>query len=172
MRKTILTICLIAFALSAYANNVENDINQLLNSKSAVKQQHADINTNAQTKNDFNSINKHYAFVLFYRASCPHCQRFVPIVKQLSDTYGFHVYPYSVQGQSLPSFPNSMTISNQIASTFFSSPNYVVPSLFLINTQTMKAFLINQGEESLIDLYKQVQQLEKIIKSDGVGNEI
>lgn len=150
---------------------VADDINQLLDNKLAVTGQQSFTNDNLQTekiqesKNDFNAINKQYALVLFYRASCPHCQRFVPIVRQFSDTYGFAVYPYSVQGQSLPSFPNSLTVTNEIASTFFNSPNYGVPSLFLINTQTMKAYEIDQGEESFLDLYTQVNQFLQMIEN-------
>ena len=171
MHRIAFLLCIITLSSVSYANSVSNEIDQLISHKSGASQKRSFGESTIEAKrdkNDFDQINQKYAFVLFYRASCPHCQRFVPKVKQFSDEYGFHVYPSSVQGQSLPSFPNSMPITQQIASTFFSSPNFVVPSLYLINTKTMKAFLIDQGEESYLDLYTQMSQFLHQGHSDDI----
>lgn len=155
MCKVFFTLCIILFSLAAEANNVTDAIDQLITRQ--VAQNH---------NNDFNQINKSYAFVLFYRATCTHCQRFMPVIKQFSDKYGFRVYPYTINGEALPVFPNSMPMTNEIASTFFSSPNFMVPSLFLINIHTMKAFVINQGEESFLDLYAQINQFARTLTNE------
>ena len=116
--KLFFSLCIILFSLSANANNVTEVIDTLISHQASQHRSH-----------DFDSINKRYALILFYRASCPHCQRFVPVIKQFSDQYGFRVYPYTVNGKSLPAFPNSMAMTNNISETFFSSANFMVPSL-------------------------------------------
>ena len=81
------------------------------------------------------------------------------------------MYPYSTDGQALSEFPNSMPMTNQVEQTFFSSPNIEVPSLFLINVKTMKAYLIDQGEMSYADLQNRVKLFFETFDSQMTSNE-
>ena len=169
--RNILNILIIIFTFSflsenIYANVVSDSINQLIQNRNISTNSFSIKNDNQtidEKYHDFDAMNRNFAFVIFYRSTCPHCQRFVPILSQFANDYGFRVYPYSTDGQALSEFPNSMPMTNQIEQTFFSSPNIEVPSLFLINVKTMKAYLIDQGEMSYTDLQDRVKLFFKTV---------
>lgn len=177
--RNILNILIIIFTFSflsenSYANVVSDSINQLIQSKNvnadsfSMKNDNKEIN---EKYHAFDSINQIFAFVIFYRSTCPHCQRFLPVLSQFANDYGFKVYPYSTDGKASISFPNSMPMTNQIEQTFFSSPNIEVPSLFLINVKTMKAYLIDQGEMSYVDLQNRVKLFFETFNAQMTSNE-
>lgn len=55
-----------------------------------------------------------YALMFFFDSKCPHCHNFAPIVKSVSDNYGFHVFDFSFDNQGLPSFPTPATVTQAI----------------------------------------------------------
>lgn len=153
---------------NARANVVSDSISDIIQIKdsSYSKNASADVSYQSIEKyHDFNSVNSQFAFVLFYRSTCPHCQRFDPILKEFSQDYGFKVYAYTTDSASLPSFPNSMPMTETVEKTFFNSPAIEVPSLFLINVKTMKAYLIDQGEMSYQDLDNRVTLFFHLFKN-------
>lgn len=151
---------------NARANVVSDSINSIIQSK------HVSVKNHTQEKyHDFDSINQTFAFVIFYRSTCPHCQRFVPILSQFAADYGFKVFPYAADGQALPTLPNTMPMTAQVEQTFFSSPNIEVPSLFLINVKTMKAYLVDQGEMSYMGLQNRLKLFFNIFNSQITSNE-
>lgn len=159
-----LIILFMATLLTAYqnarANVVSDSINDIIQTKNSGnnKNESTEVsNYTTEKYHDFNTVNKKFAFVIFYRSTCPHCQRFDPILKQFSQDYGFKVYAYTTDGSSVPSFPKSMPMTQTVEKTFFNSPNIEVPSLFLINVKTMKAYMIDQGEMSYQDLNTRVK---------------
>lgn len=89
-----------------------------------------------------------YALVVFFRSTCPHCQRFTPIVKQVASDNHLKVYAYSTDGGALPAFPTPLRATPSVLGTFFTGLPEVVPTVFLINTNTMGFSLVTQGEES------------------------
>lgn len=151
---------------NACANAVSDSINSIIQSKNVV------VKNNPQEKyHNFDSINQTFAFVIFYRSTCPHCQRFVPVLSQFATDYGFKVYPYATDGHALSALPNTMPMTSQVEQTFFTSPNIEVPSLFLINVKTMKAYLIDQGEMSYADLQNRMKLFFSIFNSQMTSNE-
>ena len=90
---------------------------------------------------------KGYALVLFFDSSCPHCQRFAPVVKGISKEYGISVYPFSFGG-SLPSFPNPSPVNKSIYQTYYGSSKPFYPVMFLQNVNTMQFYLVSKGEAS------------------------
>lgn len=165
----ILLMATLVFAhQNAHANVVSDSINGMIQIKNSSysKNASADVsNQSIEKYHDFDSVNSKFSFVLFYRSTCPHCQRFDPIVKEFSQDYGFKVYAYTTDGNSLPSFPNSMPMTESVEKTFFNSPNIEVPALFLINVKTMKAYLIDQGEMSYQDLDNRVTLFFHLFKN-------
>lgn len=169
-KELIMGFFLLGVVGAAFANAVTDQLTQTLNQKDTqVAQPNKDdsLDSSKSISKKFQAINQNYALVLFYRSSCPHCQRFDPIVKSFAAHYGFTVYPYTTDGQSLPSFPNSMPATQEIVNVFFGSPSFMVPSLFLINVQTLEAYPVSQGEMSYEDLLSQMLNLQNILIATG-----
>lgn len=77
----------------------------------------------------------------FYRSTCPYCQRFAPILKNFAERYQITIIPITLDGISLPEFPDSHTDQGQ-AKQFHVT---VEPSLFAVNPYTQKAYPIAYG---------------------------
>jgi thiol-disulfide isomerase/thioredoxin len=114
-------------------------------------------------------VSQSQGFFFFYSASCPHCQRFAPVLKQFSDFYGFKVVAISLDGGLLSSFPQSVMDNGQ-KNTFQVT---VLPSLFLVDPIQHKAALVTEGA---IDANELLKRIEKIIsprhpeRSEGTPN--
>src|SRR3990167_6308131 len=153
MIKKIIVIIFFSFLQTGFANTVSDSINHILTKKSVVKKVDA---TTTEKYHTFDAYNRHFSFVLFYRSSCPHCQRFAPVLSQFSKDFGFQVYAYTTDGNTLLDFPESMNATSSIEKIFFQGNNIVVPSLFLVNVKTMQAYLIDQGEMGDVKLQNTV----------------
>lgn len=46
-----------------------------------------------------------YGLFFFFRASCPFCHRFAPVLARFAASYGFRVVPITLDGGALPEFP-------------------------------------------------------------------
>lgn len=100
-----------------------------------------------------------YAFVLFYMSSCPHCQRFDPILKSYALHNHIPVLAYTLDGQSLPSFPSSIRpIQSEIA-MFFGKTIPMVPALFLMDNKKKTILPVLKGESSYLQLKSRIQQI-------------
>ena len=96
----------------------------------------------------------------FYRSTCPYCERFAPILKKFAEKYHINVVPITLDGISLPEFPNSPRDSGEAAQFQVT----VTPSLIAVNHLTQKAFPVAYGVPSETELreniYKIVTQYE------------
>ena len=101
-----------------------------------------------------------YAFVLFYRATCPHCERFAPIVKAYANAHHVFVYAYTLDGKILRDFPQSIVPTRQIFDTFFHSPlGITVPRLFLVFVNSLAIYPVSAGELSYGQLSDRMGEL-------------
>ena len=99
------------------------------------------------------------AFVLFYMSSCPHCRRFDPILKHYAKTHHIPVLAYTLDGQSLPSFPNSVVPNRSEMQKFFPKHNPVVPTVFMVDLRRHKIIPLLQGEAREDQLALRIHQL-------------
>ncbi len=97
------------------------------------------------------------AFIVFYMGRCPHCQRFDPVLKAYALKHHIPVLAYTLDGRSLPSFPQSVLPSQAEMNRFFPQGNAVVPTLFLMNFAQHKIFPVLQGEASMHQLEARLQ---------------
>lgn len=109
----------------------------------------------ASTDPTLASTAKEQGFFFFYSSSCPHCQRFAPILKQFSERYGFSVVAISVDGGFLPDFPDAVMNAGQ--TTTFQVTTY--PSLFLVNPKLGRASLVTEGNIDERELENRVLKL-------------
>ena len=112
---------------------------------------------------------KNYTIVVFYESTCPHCQRFTPILKQFADEYGFTVYAFSVDGPALPAFPKPMAVNQQIVNTFFPTGQVVLPTSFLVNKANLMTYPINTGEMLMPDLLSRMDTIAAAIQNPTQG---
>ncbi len=84
----------------------------------------------------------------FYKSTCPYCQRFASIIKNFAERNGMTVIPITLDGISLPEFPNSKIDSGQAAQFHVT----VTPSVFAVNPYTQKAFPVAYGLTSETEL--------------------
>ena len=101
----------------------------------------------------------HEAFVLFYLSSCIHCKRFEPVLKEYAETHHTPVLAYTLDGRSLPGFPNSATPNQNEMNRFFPSHNPVAPTLFLMDLDSHTIRPVLKGEASSFQLNSRMSQL-------------
>ena len=111
----------------------------------------------------------HEAFVLFYMSSCPHCKRFDPVLKEYAESHHMPVLAYTLDGQSLPSFPRSVTPTQEEVQHFFPNGNPVVPNLFVIDMSSKRIVPVLQGEATMAQLSSRMERFHQL--REGVGNE-
>ncbi|CZP12233.1 conjugal pilus assembly protein TraF [Legionella pneumophila] len=111
-------------------------------------------------ENSLHALSQKKGFFFFFSSSCPHCQRFAPVLKHLSQSYGFNVVAISMDGGYLPDFPYAVLDEGQ--SKLFQVT--VFPSLFLIDPQNEQAHLVTEGA---IDEMELTNRLLKINQSNG-----
>ncbi len=107
------------------------------------------------------------AFILFYMASCPHCQRFDPVLKAYAEKHHMPVLAYTLDGRSLPSFPRSVLPSQAEINRFFPNGSPVVPTLFLMNLDQHKIMPVLQGEAKAYQLEQRLQQIHELDEKNG-----
>lgn len=108
-----------------------------------------------------------FAFVLFYMSSCPHCQRFDPILQSFSAQNHVPVLAYTLDGKSLPSFPNSVNPNQSELLKFFPDKNPVVPTLFLMDEANHKIYPVLQGEATMDQLSMRFSQITSETKNQS-----
>ena len=148
MNRVLLFLIIAFFAFTSSANVLLDTVKNTLAEKAAGRT-HTVVLKKAIPKN-------HYAIVLFFRSTCPHCQRFTPVLKAVAQKLHLYVYPYSTDGGTLPAYPAPLYATGEVRRLFFQGIPDVVPSIFMINTHTLGFHLLAQGEISKADLIREL----------------
>lgn len=172
----IVSFIIINFLNEALAVNtiLTNTINNMISDQlTSVSDKTDNQNLSKENKNNINR----FAFILFYLHSCPHCQRFDPILRDFSENNKIPVLAYTLDGQSLPSFPNSVNPTKTEVMKFFPTKSPVVPTLFLMDQKTHRIYPVLQGEATEAQLSQRYSHVtEKISEmrnsNDGAKNVI
>lgn len=98
---------------------------------------------------------QHSGLFFFYRSTCPYCQRFAPILKHFAEAHHIVVIPITMDGISLPEFPDSKQDSGQ-AEKFHVT---VEPSLYAVDPLTQKAYPIAFGLTSETELQNNIYNI-------------
>ena len=108
-------------------------------------------------------LRSHYQLVLFYLSTCPHCQRFDPMLQAFVNQHHWPITPYTLNGQVLPAFPHSQLPSPTRIQHFFPAGNIAVPALFLVNRTNYHAYTVSMGEATSSGLVRRLNQLAPVI---------
>lgn len=152
-KMVILISILISLDAFAVDLSLQNQINAMIIKNNS--------NMNVQT-HERESKNR-FAFILFYMSTCQHCQRFDPILKEFSSENHIPVLAYTLDGNSLPSFPNSFTPTKNELLKFFPTGNPVVPTLFLMDQKTHRIYPMLRGEATQDQLSQRFAQVRSDI---------
>lgn len=149
-------IIIVTVSLQGFANVPSQQIKQLLAAPSAVTAKPAPFLT---------ELHKHYQFVVFFRSTCPHCHRFIPVLQDFADYYGIAIHAISVDGPTLDGL-HSQKMRAQDYKDYFLQGGFkaIVPALFLENTDTQQVYPVLFGEAAPYQLAERMSALTKHIQ--------
>ncbi len=113
-------------------------------------------------------LSQEYGLFFFFRQNCAYCHNFAPIVKRFAQKYGWSVLPISLDGGTLPEFPNARR-DNGMAERLQITH---VPALIALHSKTGKLLPLAYGMVSESEIERRIEMLTKLSDriSDGISN--
>jgi len=96
-----------------------------------------------------------HGLIFVFRGDCPHCHRFAPILKRFEEEFGFTVLAISMDGRSIPEYPNARP-DNGMAARLNAT---AVPALYLTAPATRQIVPVGFGVMSMTDLVERIAAL-------------
>jgi conjugal transfer pilus assembly protein TraF len=109
-------------------------------------------------------LSQEYGLFFFFRKNCAYCHNFAPIVKRFAQKYGWSVLPISLDGGTLPEFPNARR-DNGMATRLQVGH---VPALIALHSKTGKLLPLAYGMVSESEIERRIEMLTKL--SDRILN--
>lgn len=97
-------------------------------------------------------IKKDWGIFFIFRGDCPYCHRMAPTMKMLTEMYGVTVFPVSVDGGSLPEYPNPARNNGMVERLGVTH----VPMLVLANVRDKRLIPIGSGVISMQDIIDRI----------------
>lgn len=110
-----------------------------------------------EIESSISQLAKTHGLFFFFKASCPYCHRYAPIVKAFAERYGFSVIPITLDEGTLPEFPDAK-LNNGAAMQFEIN---IVPALFMVDPQTAQIIPLSYGLISEEDLANRVYSISQ-----------
>lgn len=80
-----------------------------------------------------------YGLAFIFSSTCPYCHQFAPTLQAFAKQTGLPVYAFSVDGKGLAQYPQPLTATFDILTTFYEdAQNASYPALFLVNLNNRK----------------------------------
>lgn len=98
---------------------------------------------------------KTHGLFFFFRSDCPYCHAMAPMIKQFQSRYGVNVIPVSLDGGTLPQFPNAIR-DNGIAQNLGVS---TVPATFMAIPREKQIVPIGYGVMNLEEMADRIYQI-------------
>lgn len=110
-----------------------------------------------------------YGLMFFFRGDCEFCHRFAPVLRAFEERYGFEVVPVSLDGGSLPDFPDPRP--NLAAAQMLSVD--ATPALFVIEPVSRKVAPASYGYVGFSELAQRVAyavgEIERPAMTEGIA---
>ena len=156
MRVIVMLLCAL-MSTFVHANKAVDEINQIIAQKTLPQKNHerAKLMTEKQKK-----LSENYYFIFVFKATCPHCQKFSPVLKDFADNFHIDVKAYSFDGGPSKEF-NSKPLTAKLFKTLYVDGNFKpsVPALYLANRYTMEVYPVLFGEAQDYELARRVSNL-------------
>jgi conjugal transfer pilus assembly protein TraF len=101
------------------------------------------------------AIAQDYGLVFFFKAGCPYCHKYAGFVKDFAARFGFTVQAVSLDGGTLPEFPQPILDQGLAAKLEVKA----VPALIAANPATEKFFPLAYGFVAEEDILERMQML-------------
>jgi len=108
-----------------------------------------------RTRKTIQALSKENGLFFFFAGDCPHCHTFAPIVKRFSELYGWNVIAISVDGGSLPEFPDAQSDNG----LFVAWEVKVLPSLYAVNPATKTVIPVAYGVTAMDEMENRIMTL-------------
>lgn len=109
------------------------------------------VKMNVQVK----ALSKSHGLFFFFSNSCAYCKNFAPIVKAFADKYGWEVMAISIDGSTLPEFPNAV-MDNGTAKALGVE---FVPTLLAVNPTREEIIPLSNGMSSQDQILDRIRVL-------------
>jgi conjugal transfer pilus assembly protein TraF len=107
-----------------------------------------DNNYTQQVKESLAKLSTSHGLYFFFRSDCPFCHSMAPTLRLFEQTHGIRVIAISLDGGTLPHFPNAITDKGQAQSLGVKS----VPAFYLASPQQKTVYPLGTGVLSLSTL--------------------
>lgn len=108
-----------------------------------------------RTRKTIQALSQENGLFFFFAGDCPHCHTFAPIVKRFSELYGWNVIAISVDGGSLPEFPDAQNDNG----LFQAWEVKVLPSLYAVNPSTKTVIPVAYGVTAMDEMESRIMTL-------------
>lgn len=102
---------------------------------------------------------KSHGLVLFYGSSCPHCQRFAPVIRQYAKAHQVLVLPLSLDNKALPGFQDFLPATTEWLTAAFKDRPIEYPALFIVNPDAKTLYPVSIGALDSFELEARMQAL-------------
>jgi conjugal transfer pilus assembly protein TraF len=100
-------------------------------------------------------LGRTHGLFFYFRSNCTYCHQLAPILRMFERNHGIEVFPVSLDGGTMPEFPNAKLDNGSAANLNVST----VPAVFLADKRTGKVQPIGYGVMSLQELIDRVYVL-------------
>ena len=154
VKKLVILFTMVLWTLPSMSNQALDAIQEI------AKIREAKSSSNSVQDSKAKMLSENYYFVYIFKATCPHCKKFAPTLKNFADEFHVHVDSYSFDGGPVLEF-NAKPLTPELFKTFYVDGNYKpsVPALFLVNNHTHEAYAVLFGEAEPYELSQRVDKL-------------
>ncbi|MEQ1601320.1 MAG: conjugal transfer protein TraF [Methylophilaceae bacterium] len=105
------------------------------------------------------NLGKDYGLLFFFKSDCTYCHSQAPILKLLENSYGLPIMAVSLDGGTLPQFPNAKR-DNGISMMVTAGQGVdVTPTMYLINRATKQSTMIGSGALAMDEIVERIRVL-------------
>ncbi len=110
---------------------------------------------NKRTHREIKKLSKTHGLFFFFTGRCPYCKHFAPIIKAFSKQYGWDVMAVSLDGSSLPEFPEALEDNGTAKRLNI----HTVPALMAVNPETEEVIPLSYGMSSQDQIIQRIKFL-------------
>ncbi|MDA7742526.1 conjugal transfer protein TraF [Francisellaceae bacterium] len=160
MHKLLLILALMVSINTSFANVAADQINSLMQAKNNRAE------SSAKVPNTIKQLQSDYEFVLFYKSTCPHCHKFVPVLNDFARFYDIKIIAYSTDGGDIDGLQGKKMTADEYRQYFLQGGlKAVIPALYLKNKFTDQVYPVLFGEAQPYQLAQRVNELMKHIEA-------